>query len=203
MCRDDLSDARVDLLDGSFVSEGKDPARLARCYLFVFLVDAAIKIVGLALETIFVGALLANVALVTTAGATEGVFERGQQEDSQIGLEVAAGGGMHGEDALAAELTASALVGLGGVGVSVAEDDAARSESRLDDLGDGLSPVGEHQGHLGGRCDGTKGGFGAGVEQDASNAVAEGSSTRLAEGDDAVPGRGKRCGKEPELGGFA
>ena len=67
-----------------------------------------------------------------------------------------------------------ALVGLGGVGEAVAEDDGAGGEGGLDDLGDGLGAVGEHQGHLGERGDGAEGGFGAGVEEDGADAVAEG-----------------------------
>ena len=59
-----------------------------------------------------------------------------------------------------AELAATALVGLGGVGVAVAEDDGAGGERGKDDLGDGLGAVGEHEGHLGGGGDGAERGFG-------------------------------------------
>ena len=149
-------------------------------------VDAAVEVVGLALEAVFVGALLFDVALVAAAGAAERGFERGEEEEGEVGLEVVAGGGMHGEDALAAELAASALVGLGGVGVAVAEDDGAGGEGGEDDFGDGLGAVGEHEGHLGGGSDGAEGSFGAGVEQDAADAVAEGGAAGLAEGDDGV-----------------
>ena len=87
-------------------------------------------------------------------------FEGRQEEDGEVGLEVVAGGCVHLEDALAAELAAAALVGLGGVGVAVAEDDGAGGEGGEDDLGDGLGAVGEHEGHLGGGGDGAEGGFG-------------------------------------------
>jgi hypothetical protein len=107
------------------------------------------------------------VALVAAAGAGEGGFERWEEKDGEVGLEVVADGGVHGEDAFAAELAAAALVGLGGVGVAVAEDDGAGGEGGEDDLGDGLGAVGEHEGHLGGGGDGAEGGFGAGVEEDA------------------------------------
>ncbi len=67
---------------------------------------------------------------------------------------------MHGEDAPAAELAASTLVGLGGVGVAVAEDDGAGGEGGEDDFGDGLGAVGEHERHLGGGGDWAEGGLG-------------------------------------------
>ena len=67
-----------------------------------------------------------------------------------------------------AELAAAALVGLGGVGEAVAEDDLAGVEGGLDDFGDGLGAVGKHEGHLG---HGGEAG-GAGVEQDLADAVA-------------------------------
>ena len=52
----------------------------------------------------------------------------GQEEDGEVGLEVIADGGVEGKDAFAAELAARALVGLGGVGVAVTEDDGAGGE---------------------------------------------------------------------------
>ena len=76
-------------------------------------VDAAVEVVGLALEAVLVSALLGGVAVVAAAGSAEGVFEAGQEEDGQVGLEVVADGRMHSEDAVAAELAAGALVGLG------------------------------------------------------------------------------------------
>ena len=104
--------------------------------------------------------------MVAAAGAGERGFERRQQQQGEVGLQVVADGGVHGEDALAAELAAGALVGLGGVGEAVAEDDGAGGECGLDDLGDGLGAVGEHERHFGERGDGAERGFGARVEQD-------------------------------------
>ncbi len=51
--------------------------------------------------------------------------------------------------------------------------------------------------------DGAEGGFGAGVEEDAADAVAEGGAAGLAEGDDLVAFGLKRGGEAAELGGFA
>ena len=58
-------------------------------------------------------------------------------------------------------LAAAALIGLGGVGVAIAEDDGASGEGGEDDLGDGLGAVGEHEGHFGGGGDGADGGLGS------------------------------------------
>ena len=100
-------------------------------------------------------------------------------------------------------MAATALVGLGGVRVAVAENDAAGGESWLNDLGDGLGAVGEHKGEFGCGRDGTEGGLGFGVEEDGADAVAEGGSAGLAESDDGVSLGFERGGETAELGGFA
>ena len=133
----------------------------------------------------------------------EGGFDGRQEEEGEVGLEVVADGGVEVEDALAAELAASALVGLGGVGVAVAEDDVAGGEGGEDDFGDGLGSVGEHEGEFGDGGDGADGGFGAGVEEDAADAVAEGGSAGLAEGDYGVAFGFEGGGEAAELGGFS
>ena len=84
--------------------------------------------VGLALEAVFVGAVRLRRGAGCGGGRGEGGLERGQEEEGEVGLEIVADGRVQGEDALAAELAATALVGLGGVGVAVAEDDGACGE---------------------------------------------------------------------------
>ena len=76
-------------------------------------------------------------------------------------------------------------------------------EGGLDDLGDGLGAIGEHEGQFGEGSDGAEGGFGAGVEEDAADAVAEGGTAGLAEGDYFVACGLKGCGQAAELGGLA
>ena len=96
-------------------------------------------------------------------------------------------------------MAASALVGLGGVGKAVADDDPAGVESRLNDLGDGLRAVGEHQRHLGhGRQ-----GAGAGVEQNLADAVAGCGAAGLAEQDRFLAAPCEPCRQALDLGGFA
>ena len=71
---------------------------------------------------------------------------------------------------------AAALVGLGGVSKAVAENDLSLGQRGLDDLGDSLCAVGEHQGHLRHGSESR----GAGVEQQCANAVAGGCAAGLA-----------------------
>src|ERR1700722_8126548 len=96
---DNLLDAGLNLVDGGVVADGDDAVGFAGGDLFVLVVDAAVEVVGLALEAVFVGALFFDVALVAAACAAEGGFERGKEEEGEVGLKVVAGGGVHGEDA--------------------------------------------------------------------------------------------------------
>ena len=110
---------------------------------------------------------------------------------------------MHLEDALAAELAAAALVGLGGVGVAVTEDDFAGGECGEDDLGDRLSAISEHECHLGGGGDRAVGGLRTGVEKNAADSVAEDCPAGLAEGDDVMAFALKCGGEAADLGGLS
>ena len=60
---------------------------------------------------------------------------------------------MQREHARGAKLAAAALVGLGRIGVAIAEHDSAAVERRADDFCDGLGAVGEHQAQLGARIE--------------------------------------------------
>ena len=189
--------------DGGFVGDHDNAALIASCDLAILFIDSRVELIAFALEAVFVGAGLLDVAVVAAAGAFEGGGERREEEEGEIGLDVVADGAMHGEDAVGAEVAAGALVGLGAVGVAVAEDDGAVGEGGEDDLAEALSAVGEHEGHLGFGGDGAEVGLAAGVEQDGADAVAEGRAAGLAEGDDAVA-VGFECGGEVlELRGFA
>src|SRR6202011_4846256 len=128
-----------------------------------------VELVGLALEAVLVGSVGVDVPGVAAAGAVEGGVDGGEEQQGEVGLECSADGVVEGENLLAAELAASALVGLGGVGETIAEDDVAGGQCGLDDLGDGLGTVGEHQGELGDGGDGAEGGLGTGVENDAAD----------------------------------
>ena len=79
-------------------------------------------------------------------------------------------------------MAATALVGFGGVGKAVAEDDLACFQGWVNHLGNGLGAVGEHQGHLGHGGEGR----GAGVEEQGADAVAGGGSAGLTGQNQAV-----------------
>jgi hypothetical protein len=198
-----FEDALGDGGDGGFVGEDYYAALVALRYCAVLLVDAGVEGVVFALEAVFVGAGLLGGAVVAAAGSAEGAGQGWEQEDGEVGLYVVADGAVHGEDAVGAEAAAGTLVGLGGVGVAVAEDDGAFGQCGEDDLAEGLSAVGEHEGHLGFGGDVAESGFAARVEEDGADAVAEGCAAGLAEGDDAVS-VGFECGGEVlELRGLA
>ena len=166
-------------------------------------VDAGVEVFGLGFEAVFVGALGEEVALVASAGAGEGDVEGWEEEDGEVGLEVAAEGGVEGEDASGGKLAACSLVGLRRVGEAVAEDNRAGGESGADDFGDGLGSVGEHEGKFGEGVDGADGGFGAGVEEEVADAFAEGGRAGVAEGYDGLSLGDEVGGEAAELGGFA
>lgn len=72
------------------------------------------------------------------------------------------------------EAPARPLVGAGGVGVPVAEDDGARSERRLDRLGQVLAPVRQHEEELGGGVEAA-----GRLEEDPAKVLANGGPARL------------------------
>ena len=106
---------------------------------------------------------------------------------------------MHIENDLGADLAAAALIGLSGIGEAVADHDAARIESRLNDLGDGLGAVGKHEGHFrhGRHGDGT------GVEQDLADAVAGCGAAGLAQQHGFLAAAREPCRQTLDLRGFA
>jgi hypothetical protein len=66
-----------------------------------------------------------------------------------------------------------------------------------------LSAVGKHEGHFGQRSDWAEGGFGLGVEEDATDTVAEFGAAGFAEANDFVAFGFQVGGKTAKLGGFA
>ena len=166
----------------------------------VLFPDAAVEGVLLLLEAVFVVAGLGFVAGVAAAGAGEArLRSEGRSRRVRSGCRLPQTRRCRSSTSCGAEFAAAALVGLGGVGEAVAEDDFAGVEGGLNDFGDGLGAVGEHEGHLG---HGSEGG-GAGVEQDRADAVAGGGSAGLA-GDDGAGGRASQARRQTlDLGGFA
>jgi len=175
-----------------------DTHRLAGGDGAVLIVDPAIKALILGFEAAFVFAA-ARTAVVAAARAGEGTFESGEQKDRQVGIEAAAHRLVHAEDDLRAELASAALVSFRGVGVAVAEDDAAGVERGSDDLRDALRAVGEHEAELGHGIQR----FGARIEKKSADAVADPRAARLAGDSDGVALGFERRRQLANLRGFA
>src|SRR5690348_2699551 len=103
----------MDGFDGSIVAQRNDAAGLARGDLLVLCVNAAVEVIGLTLEAVFVGTALAGAPLISPAGTAKRGLQRWQQEEREVWLKVAAHGMVHSEDSRAAKATATALIGLG------------------------------------------------------------------------------------------
>src|SRR6266404_8556329 len=113
------------------------------------------------------------------------------QQDGQVGLKVATQHFVQLQHGLRSQLAAAALVGFGGVGEAVAEDDAPLGQRGKNYLVNMLCARGEHQCHFGG---GRQAG-GCRVEQDVANLFAGGSAARLA-GDDHGNASGTESARE-------
>src|SRR5215469_14020171 len=95
----------------------------------------------------------------------------------------------------AAQPPAAALVGFRGIGESVAEYNAARSQSRFNDFGNVLRARSEHQRHFRKRRQSGS----SGIEQHLANLFSSRRSSRFPGFDDLVPGRPKCLGKLAHL----
>ena len=184
------------LFDTVIAFDCDDTQRLPCSNLVVFGVDAREEGIFFALETAFVDLGIAGVA---TACAGEGSVKIRQQKDGQIRLQIAADKSMQIENDFGAKLAATALIGLGGIGEAIAEDELTGSKSWFDDLLDRLCAIGEHHGQFCVRreiC-------GFRIEEQCSDAVAEGCAAGLTGFDDGVAFLFERLFEEPDLRGFA
>ena len=196
---DGFGDLFVDLVDGEVAGDEDDAVGFAGGDFAVLLPDAAVEGVLLLLEAVFVLAGLGFVAGVAAAGAGQAGVEGGQQQESEVGLKIAANQAVQVENYSRTELAAAALVGFGRVGEAVAEDHFSGVESGLDDFGDGLGAVAEHERHFG---HGGEAG-GAGVEKNFADAVAGRGSAGLAGDDGLEAALLKPEGQALDLGGLA
>ena len=151
--RDSFDDLFVDFVDGEIALDEDDPVWFAPGDFAVLLPDAAEERIVLCLEAALVLAIASLHAHVAVAGALERCLKAGKEQQCEIGLQAAADEPVEFEHQFRAQFSAAALVGLGGVGEAVAENDLSGSECGPNDLSDSLSAVGEHQGHLGNRGD--------------------------------------------------
>ena len=67
-----FEDALMDGGDGGFFCKYRDAALIASCDLAILFIDSRVEFVAFALEAVFVGALLLDVAVVAATGSLEG-----------------------------------------------------------------------------------------------------------------------------------
>ncbi len=197
-----LVDEGCDLLmndvDGAVAFDDDDAGGVAGGDLAVFVVDAAVEELVLALEAGFV-ALGTGGAVVAAASAVEGLVKIGEKQDGEVGIEPTAQDLVHAQDGFAAELAAAALIGLTGVGEAIAEHDVAAVKRRRDDLGDALGARGEHESQLSHGIEA----LGFRIEEQGADAIADvGASGLAGDGDGETLGFEVR-GEFAELRGFA
>ena len=170
-----LYDALVDFINGAVAVDCDHTQRLAGGNLLVFVEDAAVERGALLLKAVFVASCGRDRTLIALPGARQRAIKIRQQQQGQVGLEAAAQAGVQVAHDLAAQLPAPALVGFAGVGEPVTKHDVPRLQRRLDDFGDRLRAIGEHQPQLreGGKAFGTR------VKQQGADAIAYARAPRL------------------------
>ena len=87
---------------------------------------------------------------IAAAGAFDGHVHVVVEQDDQVGLKISAQHLVQLQYGLRSQLTAATLVGFGGVGEAVAEDDAPLGQRGQNYLMNMLRARGEHQCHFGG-----------------------------------------------------
>src|SRR5580704_4335682 len=139
----------MDLVDSEVALNEDDAVGLACGDLAILFPDAAEEGVLLGFKSVFVAACFGFHAVVAAAGASQRRFEAGEEQEGEVGLKAAADEAMQIEYDFGAKLAATTLVGFSRISEAVADDDFAGIEGRLDDFGDGLRPIREHESHLG------------------------------------------------------
>src|SRR5947209_6252157 len=126
------------------------------------------------------------------------LVNREVEDERQVGHEAARGERDQLGDEFGGEAAARALVGGGGVGVAVGEDDVAGVERGADERADVLRAVGGVEQEFGERVN-----LLFGVEQDFAQARAQRRAPRLARRDDLVPAQAQFAGEHAQLRGLA
>ncbi len=157
---------------------------------------------ALGLKAIFVDAGGLLLSCVAAAGALPRNLRVREEKDCEVRLKIVADGALKSEDAGGAEAAAATLVGLAGIGISIAEEDAAGVEGGHNHLCDRLGAVSKHEGEFGEGCDAGGGSVCTGGQEDRPESFAKGGATGLTEQHrvDAAPA--EPVGKETKLGSF-
>lgn len=150
---DGLGDLLMDFVDGEIAFNEDNALRLAHGNLAVLVPDALIEGFLLLLEAVFVVTCLSGYAVITPAGSLQADGKGRQEEQGEVWLQIAADEPVQVEDDLGAELATSTLIGLSGVREAVTKDELACGQGWIDNFGDGLCTVGEHEGHFGHGCE--------------------------------------------------
>ena len=143
----------------------------------------------------------ADAVLGFGVGAGESLGGIEIEEDGDVGLEAAGGLVVELLEEVAIKAATVALVGDGGVGVAVAEDDGAALEGGADEAVDVMGAVGEEEEGFGPRRDGAIGGIWQGEEVGAQGDAHRGSAG-LERGDVLDPVRGEAVAEGGAEGGF-
>ena len=134
---DEGCDLAMDGFDGAVAVDDDDARGFAGGDLAVFVVDAAVE--GSSSRSKRPSSWpAAAVRSLRRRARWRDLSKSARSRSVRSGLRPAAHGFVHAQNDLAAELAAAALVGLGGVGEAIAEDDVAAMKGGRDDLGDAL-----------------------------------------------------------------
>src|SRR5580693_6649247 len=87
---DGFDDLLMHFVDGEVAFYENDAIGLACRDFAVLMPDAAVEVLLLLLKAVFILAVACNLAIVASAGAVEAAFQRREQEQGEIGLEIAA-----------------------------------------------------------------------------------------------------------------
>ena len=144
---------------------------------FILSLGSLEESIGLFLEAAFLAARRGQVTRIAPTRPAERDLRWREQQKRQVRPQAAADLRIEPQHRLRAKLASSALVGFGRIRPAIAQQQLARGQRRLHDLGDGLGAVGEHHGQLGAR---RQRHARAGFEQELPDTIAEGGSAGLA-----------------------
>ena len=157
--------------------------------------NPAVEIEGFLLES----SLLIGGGLIAAGGTAEADFHRQVEQQRQVWRQMVRSQGVEFDNQAALKTTAAPLIGQGGIGVTVTQNDHSRLQSRAHDFVNMLGPSG-----------GVEQQFGPGYQglalrgqQNGSNLVSNRTTAGLAGGQHRPLGGSQPVGQQPQLGGFA
>ena len=186
----------MDLFNGRIAIDYHHTHRLARRDLAVFVEDAAIKRLSLALEAALIGDSRPRIA---ATGAFQRCTKIRKQQNGEVRLKSPTHRLVKRQNNLAAKFAATTLVGFGRIGKAVAKNDTCLLECRSNDLGNRLRTVGKHQPEFGARIKR----LGLRIQQQRANPVPSLRPARLSNDLRLFTASFEPRGKPSELSRFA